>query len=243
MSAVPLGQLLPLFAAVPLLSAGLLVLAGERPRLHRAVLFAVLGLVTTGGLALGVHALDGSVLATSLGGWPGGIGIGFAADMLSALMLVLTSALTIVGAAFAYGSRVANSQFFAPLLLILIGGVNGALLTADLFNLFVFIEVMLVPSYGLYVLSANRREPLRRVDGARLYVTLNLLTSTILLVGVGFVYGLTGSVNLAMLAGPPRRTHASRSPRAWCCSHCPSRPRWPRCTAGWPGRTPRPPRR
>ena len=201
MSAVPLGQLLPLFAAVPLLSAGLLVLAGERPRLHRAVLFAVLGLVTTGGLALGVHALDGSVLATSLGGWPGGIGIGFAADMLSALMLVLTSALTIVGAAFAYGSRVANSQFFAPLLLILIGGVNGALLTADLFNLFVFIEVMLVPSYGLYVLSANRREPLRRVDGARLYVTLNLLTSTILLVGVGFVYGLTGSVNLAMLAG------------------------------------------
>ncbi|MBD4432926.1 monovalent cation/H+ antiporter subunit D family protein, partial [Xanthomonas citri pv. citri] len=78
-----------------------------------------------------------------------GIGIGFAADMLSALMLVLTSALTIVGAAFAYGSRVANSQFFAPLLLILIGGVNGALLTADLFNLFVFIEVMLVPSYGL----------------------------------------------------------------------------------------------
>ena len=88
MSAVPLGQLLPLFAAVPLLSAGLLVLAGERPRLHRAVLFAVLGLVTTGGLALGVHALDGSVLATSLGGWPGGIGIGFAADMLSALMLL-----------------------------------------------------------------------------------------------------------------------------------------------------------
>ena len=153
MSAVPLGQLLPLFAAVPLLSAGLLVLAGERPRLHRAVLFAVLGLVTTGGLALGVHALDGSVLATSLGGWPGGIGIGFAADMLSALMLVLTSALTIVGAAFAYGSRVANSQFFAPLLLILIGGVNGALLTADLFNLFVFIEVMLVPSYGLYAVS------------------------------------------------------------------------------------------
>nr|WP_221419586.1 monovalent cation/H+ antiporter subunit D family protein [Micrococcus flavus] len=196
-----MGQLLPLFIAVPLLSAGLLVIAGDRRRLHRAVLFGALGLVTAGGLALGVRSLDGSVLAASLGGWPGGIGIGFAADMLSALMLVLTSALTIVGAAFAYGSRVANSQYFAPLLLILIGGVNGALLTADLFNLFVFIEVMLVPSYGLYVLSANRREPLRRVDGARLYVTLNLLTSTILVVGVGFVYGLTGSVNLAVLAG------------------------------------------
>ena len=84
---------------------------------------------------------------------------------------------------------------------MLVGGVNGALLTADLFNLFVFIEVMLLPSYGLFVLSANRREPLRRVDGARLYVTLNLLTSTILVAGIGFVYGVTGTVNLAVLAG------------------------------------------
>lgn len=201
MSETALGQLLPLFVAFPLLSAGLLVVAGDRARLHRRVLTAILGLVCVGGLALGVRSLDGSVLATSLGGWPGGIGIGFAGDMLSALMLVLTSGLTLVGASFAYGSRVANSQYFAPLLLVLVAGVNGALLTADLFNLFVFIEVMLVPSYGLYVLSANRREPLRRVDGARLYVALNLLTSTILVVGVGFVYALTGSVNLAVLAG------------------------------------------
>ena len=112
MSAVPLGQLLPLFAAVPLLSAGLLVLAGERPRLHRAVLFAVLGLVTTGGLALGVHALDGSVLATSLGGWPGGIGIGFAADMLSALMLA--GRIGPIGLAAALSVRQRNVMFTLP---------------------------------------------------------------------------------------------------------------------------------
>ena len=64
---------------------------------------------------------------------------------------------------------------------------------------------MLLPSYGLFVLSANRREPLRRVDGARLYVTLNLFTSTILVVGVGFIYGITGSVNVAVLAGAAAR--------------------------------------
>ncbi|MDY6054430.1 monovalent cation/H+ antiporter subunit D family protein [Micrococcus sp.] len=201
MSATAVGQLLPLFVAVPLLTAGLIVVAGDRPRLHRAAVAVVLTAGMVAGALLTARSLDGSVVAVNVGGWPGGIAIGMAADMLSALMLVLTNGLTLVGARFAYGSRVANSMFFAPFLLILMAGVNGALLTADLFNLFVFIEVMLLPSYGLYVLSANRREPLRRVDGARLFVTLNLLTSTILVVGVAFLYAVTGSVNLAVLAG------------------------------------------
>ncbi|MCG7421376.1 monovalent cation/H+ antiporter subunit D family protein [Micrococcus sp. ACRRV] len=204
MSDHAVGLLLPLFVAVPLLSAGLLVVAGSRPRLHRAVLAAVLAGGTVGGGLLMARAADGSVAAAGVGGWPDGIAIAFAADMLTGLMVALTAGLTLVGAWFAYGSRVANSAHFAPFMLVLMAGVHGALLTADLFNLFVFIEVMLLPSYGLYVLSANRREPLRRVDGARMYVTLNLLTSTILVTGVGFVYALTGSVNMAVLAGAAR---------------------------------------
>ncbi|MGC5048201.1 monovalent cation/H+ antiporter subunit D family protein [Micrococcus porci] len=204
MSDHAVGLLLPLFVAVPLLSAGLLVVAGSRPRLHRAVLAAVLAGGTVGGGLLMARAADGSVAAAGVGGWPDGIAIAFAADMLTGLMVALTAGLTLVGAWFAYGSRVANSAHFAPFMLVLMAGVHGALLTADLFNLFVFIEVMLLPSYGLYVLSANRREPLRRVDGARMYVALNLLTSTILVTGVGFVYALTGSVNMAVLAGAAR---------------------------------------
>ena len=205
MSDHAVGLLLPLFVALPLLAAGLLVIAGEHRRLHRGALTALLALTAVAGTALLVRSLDGSVAAAGVGGWPDGVAIPFAADTLTALMLTLTSALTLVGAAFAYGSRVANSVHFAPLMLVLVAGVSGALLTADLFNLFVFIEVMLLPSYGLFVLSANRREPLRRVDGARLYVTLNLLTSTILVTGVGFVYALTGTVNLAALAGAAAR--------------------------------------
>src|SRR5699024_11659539 len=100
----------------------------------------------------------------------------------------------------AQASRAANSRYFAPLILILTAGVNGALLTADLFNLFVFLEVMLLPSYGLYVLSANRKLPLRRVHGARLYVTMNLFTSTLYMIVVGFLYGTAGSFNIAVLA-------------------------------------------
>src|SRR5690625_6185106 len=83
--------------------------------------------------------------------------------MFTALMLSVTLILTFVSIWFAQASRTANSRYFAPLVLILTTGVNGALLTADLFNLFVFLEVMLLPTYGLYVLSANRKLPLRRV--------------------------------------------------------------------------------
>src|SRR5699024_3197601 len=75
---------------------------------------------------------------------------------------------------------------------------------ADLFNLFVFLEDMLLPSYGLYVLSANRKLPLRRVHGARLYVTINQSTSQLYMVGVGFLYGTAGTVNLGVLDDLPQ---------------------------------------
>src|SRR5699024_11968509 len=111
--------------------------------------------------------------------WPPGVAIPFAADMFTALMLSVTLLLTVVSIWFAQASRAANSRYFAPLILILTAGVNWALLTADLFNLFVFIKFMLLPSYGLYVLSANLKLPLRRVYGSRLSVTMNLFTSKI----------------------------------------------------------------
>lgn len=197
-------QLLALLVAVPLVAAGSLVLVGRRQRVHRAVLTLVLLGSIGAGVALVSGTADGSVLGGGIGPWAPGIAIPFVADMFTALMLVTTGFLALVSTMFAYASRVTNSVYFAPLLLVLTAGVNGALLTADLFNLFVFVEVMLLPTYGLYVLSANRREPLRRVDGARIYVTLNLLTSTILLSAVGLLYGITGSVNLAVLAGAAR---------------------------------------
>ena len=73
----------------------------------------------------------------------------------------------------------------------------GALLTADLFNLFVFIEVMLLPSYGLITMTGSWS----RLAGGRMFVLVNLLTSTVLLIGVSIVYGVIGTVNLAALAG------------------------------------------
>lgn len=195
------GTLLPLFVALPLFFGGLLSMLAPLPRVHAAVLFALLAGSTGGGVYLVAGFAAGGAEAHGVGSWPFGIAIPFAADMFSALMITVTGVLSMACAAFAYASEIARSRFFAPLVLVLIAGVNGALLTADLFNLFVFIEVMLLPSYGLFVLATQGKAPLRRVAGTRLYVTLNMLTSTIFLAGVGFVYGVAGTVNIAELAG------------------------------------------
>jgi len=195
------GSVLPLLVAVPLLCAGVLVMAARHPRARTAVLLTVLAASTATGVWLVTELAEGGAVAHGVGSWPFGIAIPFVADMFSALMLTVTGLLTITCSAFAIASGTGSSRYFAPLVLVLVAGVNGALLTADLFNLFVFIEVMLLPSYGLFVLAAPGKGSLRQVAGTRLYVTLNLLTSTIFLTGVGFVYGTAGTVNIAELAG------------------------------------------
>src|SRR5690606_30179632 len=114
-------------------------------------------------------------------------------DTLSAVMLTVTGLATIACIIFAMVVGEARLRFFPTLVLMLSAGVNGALLTGDMFNLFVFIEVMLLPSYALIAMTGTWR----RLGIGRLFVVVNLVTSTILLIGVGLVYGVAGSVNLA----------------------------------------------
>ncbi|WP_066906741.1 monovalent cation/H+ antiporter subunit D family protein [Millisia brevis] len=212
-------SLVALMVAVPLLTAGFLVVFPARPGVQAVVLCSVLGASTAAAAALvyGFAIDGGGAIGHGIGLWAIGVAIPLVADMFSALMLTVTGLLTLVCAIFAYAARRrANSPYFAPLVLVLTTGVNGALLTADLFNLFVFIEVMLLPSYGLFVLGLPGAAPMSRVRGARLYVTVNLLTSTIFLVGVGFVYGTAGTVNIPELAGAAREDPAVAMSVAIC---------------------------
>ncbi|TQO20709.1 multisubunit sodium/proton antiporter MrpD subunit [Rhodoglobus vestalii] len=202
------AMLLPMFAAAPILVAGLLLTVGRRPRLQAGLLLTVSTASMVAGLTLiGIVNTTG-VVAHGVGAWPFGIAIPLAADMFTALMLTATGLLTAVCSLFAITSGTADGRFFSPLVLVLLAGVNGALLTVDLFNLFVFIEVMLLPSYALLVLAAPGKGRLRQVTGARLYVTVNLLTSTVFLAGVAFIYGTAGTVNLAELAGAAHESDA-----------------------------------
>ncbi len=138
------------------------------------------------------------IQATQLGNWPAPFGITLVADLLSAIMVVMTG---IMGAATAFYSltgldKPRESYGYYPLLHTLLMGVSGAFLTGDLFNLYVWFEVMLISSFVLIALGGERKQ----IEGAFKYVTLNLLSSIIFLIAVGMTYGTAGTLNMADLS-------------------------------------------
>ncbi|SHI59390.1 multicomponent Na+:H+ antiporter subunit D [Nocardiopsis flavescens] len=195
--------LLPLLVALPLTGAALLAVFTSRTAV-RLLLPATAALGLAGGLALLGATGGGGILVHQVGLWPAGVSIPLAADAFSALMVTTTALLVLVCSLFALATGEAERRYFAPLVLVLSAGVYGALLTGDLFNLFVFVEVMLLPSYGLMAIAGT----LRGLRGGRTYVTVNLLTSTIFLAGVALVYGTAGTVQLGELAGAAQRSPA-----------------------------------
>jgi multicomponent Na+:H+ antiporter subunit D len=199
------GGLLALPVAVPLLAAALLVFVPHRGAWHQVTGVGASAAVLALSVVLLAHtAGGGAVLSHNVSGWLPGVAIMFVADTFSALMLVVTGVIVVSCLAYAFATGDAGHRLFTPLVLMLSAGVYGAYLTADLFNLFVFIEVMLAPSYVLIVLAGGAK----RVAAGRTYLTVNLLGSTILLAGIGLVYGLAGTVNLGMLAGSARESTA-----------------------------------
>jgi multicomponent Na+:H+ antiporter subunit D len=190
----PRFLLLPV--AIPLAAAAVAVLAHRWVLLQRLVGFAG-GVALLGtGAALIVATADGTVLATQVGGWPPGFAIAFAADPLAALMLTASGVVILACTAFAAARREDEHPLFHPLALVLAAGVAGSFLTADLFNLFVFFEVMLAASYVLVTLGGGRDQ----IRGGAIYVATNLLASTLLVAGVALAYGTAGTVNMAALA-------------------------------------------
>ncbi|MCZ9309933.1 monovalent cation/H+ antiporter subunit D family protein [Corynebacterium uberis] len=186
--------LLPVFVAVPLVSSALAALAPwkwARDLLHL--------LIPAAGLAVGVtlfsYTADHGTIAHNVGMFAGGVAIPFAADPLTGVMMITTSLVALVANWFATASGETRARFYPALTLMLITGVYGALLTADLFNFFVFIEVMLLPSYGLIAMTGTWA----RLSAARTFVLVNLAASTLLVVGVAFLYGIVGTVNLGAL--------------------------------------------
>lgn len=187
---------LPVFVILPLIAAAIAVLL-RSTTVQRVILIGVPALVTAGGIALLLEHGHTPVIAHNVGGFIPGVAIPFVSDTLTALMLTVTSFTVAVTSAFLVRTGEDRYRFMPALALMLTGGVNGALLTGDLFNLFVFIEVMLLPSYALIAITGTWR----RLGIGRLFVVVNLTTSTMLLIGVALVYATAGTVNLAELVG------------------------------------------
>lgn len=190
---------LPLFVGLPLLTVALTVMAPWRVVRDG---FAVVVPVLTGlaGAWLFAYTATHGTIAHSIGLYVGGVAIPFVADQFSAIMIVTTSIVAFASNWFAVAVGETRARFYAPLSLMLLTGVMGALLTADLFNFFVFIEVMLLPSYGLMAMTGTWA----RLSAGRTFVLVNLATSTILVMAVSVLYGTMGAVNIAALAGAAR---------------------------------------
>lgn len=191
-----MNALLPLTVAVPIAGAAVSVLVRGSLVAQRVVTF----LITIGLLAVGVVFVvltaPGAVLVEQVGGWPAGVAIPFAVDPFAALMLTAAVLTVVVCVWFAAASGHDAHPLFHPLTLVLTAGTVNAFLTADLFNLFVAFEVMLIASYVLLVLRADRES----VRAGAVYVTVSLLASALFVIAVAFTYGLTGTVNFAVLA-------------------------------------------
>lgn len=192
-----MNHLLILPILLPAVVGALLVLAAR----HDSVLarsFAVASTVLMLGIAVAllVLASDGQVRSYALGAWPAPFGIVLALDRLSALMLVLTAVLGLGVLLYAIGGWDQRGKHFHPLYQFQLMGINGAFLTGDFFNLFVFFEILLIASYGLMIHSGGRN----RVKAGVQYVVYNLAGSAIFLIALGTIYSVTGTLSMADLA-------------------------------------------
>ncbi len=188
---------------LPMLTAALMLLLGEQRRHTKSVLTVVSGLI---GLLVALALLrwvnapgtgggEGSIGVYLPGNWRAPFGIVLVADRLSTLMVALTGVVAFAVSIYSTSRWDRAGVHFHPLLQLQLMGLNGAFLTGDLFNLFVFFEVMLAASYGLLLHGSGRL----RVQAGLHYIAINLAASSLFLVGAALLYGVTGTLNMADL--------------------------------------------
>ncbi|MGB3555682.1 MAG: Na+/H+ antiporter subunit D [Jannaschia sp.] len=189
--------LLPLPLILPFVTAVLAFLF-RRNREGRWISVAGSAAMLLAGCLLLARVLAEGPIAAQMGEWPAPFGITLVADTLSAVMVVITGITALAVSVYAISDIDARMEElgYHALFQVLIAGVTGAFLTGDLFNLYVWFEVMLISSFGLLVLGGRRVQ----LDAGIKYVTLNLISTILFLSGIGLLYGATGTLNLADLS-------------------------------------------
>lgn len=182
---------------IPFATAVLALLAARSLRAQRVIsLVGAAALLVATGAILAEVAADGPVAAQA-GGWPAPFGITFVADLFAAVLVTLTALVALVVLIFGLADVTVEEerQGHHPLTHAMLAGICGAFLTGDIFNMYVWFEVMLIASFGLLVIGGSRAQ----LDGAVKYVGLNLIATVAFLSGVGLLYGATGALNMADL--------------------------------------------
>lgn len=191
------SQWLIMPVAVPAMTAAMLVLALRHSLTgQRIISVAATALQLIAAIGLYGLAGDGETRAYLLGNWPAPFGIVLVLDRLAATMLLLAGLLAVGVVIAAIGAWDRRGRHFHALFQFQMLGINGAFLTGDLFNLFVFFEVLLIASYGLMLHGGGAR----RLKAGFHYIAVNLIGSTVFLFAVGTIYAVTGTLNMGDLA-------------------------------------------
>ena len=184
----------------PFIAAAIALMTRNLERVRDGFVLAGLATAATAAGAMLLNVADNGTYVMRVGGWSPELGIVLVVDLFAALILPIALSIIFIVEIFAIGQRRtawgANPELSGPLLLILSAGVSLAILTGDLFTLFVAFELILVSSYVLLTHQGRRGQ----VRSGMTYVVMNLFSSTLFLFGVAFVYAATGTVNMALLA-------------------------------------------
>lgn len=190
-----INLLLILPLVIPGLAAVIMLLVGRNPVLHRAVTTLASVLMVIFSIVIVQRIYTDGVLVTNIGNWPAPFGITVVYDMLSALLVLTTSIILFFVTVYSFQSiGVKNERYFYyPMMLFMIMGVNGAFTTGDIFNMFVFFEVFLIASYVLLTIGSST---IQLREGFK-YLVVNIISSNFLVLGIGFLYSVVGSLNMA----------------------------------------------
>jgi multicomponent Na+:H+ antiporter subunit D len=190
--------LLVLPILIPLVAAALQMASLRAVAAQRAVSLASAAALLASAAGLLIRVDREGILVDQVGSWAAPFGITLVADLFSAVMVLLAAIVgfCVVLYSLAMIDPIRERHGYHPALQALQMGVCGSFLTGDLFNLYVWFEVMLMSSFVLLTLGSERAQ----LEGGIKYVTLNLLSSALFLAGIGLLYGMTGTLNLADLS-------------------------------------------
>lgn len=183
---------------VTIIGGAICVMIRKNPSIQLKVALAFLSVLVVVNFALLAHVIDKGVVVMVMGRWYAPFGIAFAVDTTGALLSTISAIVALcVGV---YGmvdvSAAAQRYGFYPFLLLLMTGVSGSFLTGDIFNLYVWFEVLLIASFGLIVLGNEKIQ----LDGTLKYGVLNFFATTLFLMATGLLYAMVGTLNMADIA-------------------------------------------
>lgn len=184
--------------ALMIATGGLLMMIRKSVRLHAFIGFSALILLVILDALLLWRVWQNGPITMTMGRWLPPFGISFTADVFGASMALASAIVALLASVFALKDIDATGlrHGFVAFLMLMMAGVSGAFLTGDIFNLYVWFEVLLISSFGLLILGS---EP-RQIEGALKYAILNLIATTLFLISVGYLYAIFGTLNMADIA-------------------------------------------